>query len=311
MWWFKWKLSGYGPDKLPIFIEDPAVDLRVAPPFLNLSLSQPGTYYIGAFGSFSTGGFVSRRVPWVQPGCVGDGRDGRDRGHGRGRSALSTSTGAGAGGKRSSGTSHAAPASGSGTGGVSESSTAPTTGGALSGTQTPPAKAKATPTPAHTPPPCPHSHPHPYPYQFQPFAVVIPFANGSHAPLPANFAGGHIILPPIPGDIRLALRAETLNTAGVPTEKSGCSIFGVGIFLDSLGAPHVRCTPVGRTCGEPNEIKLTPIWVELNGRRQAPHRVRRRDGQVRPLGSTPFQPPAARLAGQLHAREQVRRAVGG
>ena len=34
----------------------------------------------------------------------------------------------------------------------------------------------------------------------------------------------------------------------------------------SLGgqAPHVRRTPMGRTCGEPNEIELTPIGVEFD-----------------------------------------------
>ena len=36
----------------------------------------------------------------------------------------------------------------------------------------------------------------------------------------------------------------------------------------SLGAPHVR--PMGHTCGEPNEIELTPIGVELNGSRRVP-----------------------------------------
>ena len=28
--------------------------------------------------------------------------------------------------------------------------------------------------------------------------------------------------------------------------------------MASLGPPHVRCTPMGRTCGEPDEIELTP-----------------------------------------------------
>ena len=36
-------------------------------------------------------------------------------------------------------------------------------------------------------------------------------------------------------------------------------------FLISFGSPRVRCTPVGRTCGEPHEIELAPIRVELNG----------------------------------------------
>ena len=32
--------------------------------------------------------------------------------------------------------------------------------------------------------------------------------------------------------------------------------FGWVLFLISSGSPHVRCTPMGRTCGEPNEIEL-------------------------------------------------------
>ena len=31
----------------------------------------------------------------------------------------------------------------------------------------------------------------------------------------------------------------------------------------SSGSPHVRCTPMGRTCGEPDEIGLTPMGVEI------------------------------------------------
>ena len=44
--------------------------------------------------------------------------------------------------------------------------------------------------------------------------------------------------------------------------------FGWVFFLISLGSPHVR--PMGRTCGEPNEIELTPIGVKLNGSRRVP-----------------------------------------
>ena len=36
-------------------------------------------------------------------------------------------------------------------------------------------------------------------------------------------------------------------------------------FLIPLGSPHVRCTPMVRACGEPDEIELTAIGVELNG----------------------------------------------
>jgi hypothetical protein len=35
--------------------------------------------------------------------------------------------------------------------------------------------------------------------------------------------------------------------------------------LISLGSPHVLRTHMVRTCGEPNDIELTPIRVELHG----------------------------------------------
>ena len=41
---------------------------------------------------------------------------------------------------------------------------------------------------------------------FQPLALVIPFANGTQPPLPRGFRGPHVVLPPIPGDARLALQ---------------------------------------------------------------------------------------------------------
>ena len=44
------------------------------------------------------------------------------------------------------------------------------------------------------------------------------------------------------------------------------------LFLISSGPTHVQCTPVGvhRTCGEPDEIGLTPMGVELNGTWRVP-----------------------------------------
>ena len=41
--------------------------------------------------------------------------------------------------------------------------------------------------------------------------------------------------------------------------------YRAGISLISLGSPHARYTPMGRMRGEPNEIGLTAIGVELNG----------------------------------------------
>ena len=36
-------------------------------------------------------------------------------------------------------------------------------------------------------------------------------------------------------------------------------------FLIPSGSPHVRCTPMERTRGEPDDIGLTPMGVKLNG----------------------------------------------
>ena len=37
--------------------------------------------------------------------------------------------------------------------------------------------------------------------------------------------------------------------------------------MTSSGSPHVRCTPMGRTCGEPDESGLTAMGVKSNGPR--------------------------------------------
>ena len=50
--------------------------------------------------------------------------------------------------------------------------------------------------------------------------------------------------------------------------KRAVTFSGRVFFLISVGSPHVR--PMGRTCGEPTEIELTPIGVELNGSGRAP-----------------------------------------
>jgi hypothetical protein len=41
---------------------------------------------------------------------------------------------------------------------------------------------------------------------FQPIAVTVPFANGTSTPLPRGFRGKSVVLPPIPGDCRLAIQ---------------------------------------------------------------------------------------------------------
>ena len=52
-------------------------------------------------------------------------------------------------------------------------------------------------------------------------------------------------------------------------KKSG-KFSGWVFFLISSGSPHVRCTPMGRTCGGPDEIGLTPMGVKLNGPGRVP-----------------------------------------
>ena len=54
-------------------------------------------------------------------------------------------------------------------------------------------------------------------------------------------------------------------------------------FLISPCSPHVR--PMGRTCGEPTEIKLTPIGVKLNGSGRVPAWCRGDDERVDARGS--------------------------
>ena len=59
---------------------------------------------------------------------------------------------------------------------------------------------------------------------FQPFAIVIPFANGTAPPLPKDFWGGHIRLAPIPGDARLALHPTGDNPFTTVTMFDGGTI---------------------------------------------------------------------------------------
>ena len=56
----------------------------------------------------------------------------------------------------------------------------------------------------------------------------------------------------------------------VPARKRAVIYFGWVFFLISSGSPHVRCTPVGRTRGEPDELGLTPMGVKLNGSGRVP-----------------------------------------
>ena len=63
-------------------------------------------------------------------------------------------------------------------------------------------------------------------------------------------------------DISLLLLAYDAP-AEYAIQKRAVIFYGWGFFLISSGSPHVR--PMGRTCGEPDEIELTPMGVKLNG----------------------------------------------
>ena len=56
-----------------------------------------------------------------------------------------------------------------------------------------------------------------------------------------------------------------MSTGAVRSRKRAVKCFGWVFFLISSGSPHVR--PMGRTCGEPDEIELTAMGVKLNGSR--------------------------------------------
>ena len=80
--------------------------------------------------------------------------------------------------------------------------------------------------------------------------------------------------------------------------KEAATFFGWVFLSISLDPPHVH--PVGRTCGEPTEIELTPVGVELSGTRRVPCRRRqgRRQRRSRPRRSSRvrWQPATARHA---------------
>ena len=61
------------------------------------------------------------------------------------------------------------------------------------------------------------------------------------------------------------LGQQAFTRMQVRSRKRAVNFFGWVFFLISSGSPHVR--PMGRTCGEPDEIELTAMGVELNGSR--------------------------------------------
>ena len=97
---------------------------------------------------------------------------------------------------------------------------------------------------------------------------------------------------------------------GTHREPSNSTPMGVNPI--SSGSPHVRCTPMGRTCGEPDEIKththpknitaLTTLFFFLVARRlpdgPAP-RGTRRDGAGLPDGPTAYPAAAGERQGNI------------
>ena len=72
VWWFRYRFAGYDSRMRPNFIEDPSIELRLLPPHMDLSVSEPGIYFVGIFGSFSgspegsCSGFVSHPAPMTK-----------------------------------------------------------------------------------------------------------------------------------------------------------------------------------------------------------------------------------------------------
>ena len=67
--------------------------------------------------------------------------------------------------------------------------------------------------------------------------------------------------------------------------KKSVIFFGWVFFLISSGSPHVR--PMGRTCGEPDEIELAPMGVQLHGSGTPPRRWVQRSGSTHSARHTP------------------------
>ena len=66
----------------------------------------------------------------------------------------------------------------------------------------------------------------------------------------------------LPRDLTLDPSTETLRIA--PGQQKSGNVFRVGIFLISVGSPHVLRAHMGHTCGEPNEIELTAAHRSLH-----------------------------------------------
>ena len=91
--------------------------------------------------------------------------------------------------------------------------------------------------------------------------------------------------------------------------KRAVIFFGWVFFLISPGSPHVR--PMGRTCGEPDEIELAAMGVELNGSCRERPRIGRRAWRVTrwcwPCRERPWMACRSASASCLPPRQPCRR----
>jgi hypothetical protein len=164
-WWFGYKYTGINKAGIAMFAEEHTIDMRLPAPNLDLSLSLPGIYYVGIFGSFGTGVSTTPAVERLATGqyapmlVIAD-------------IFLATILPDPCRQPESETCDWTQVSKGAPTGGYGfVSQRAPIVAINKAGTQT----------------------------TFQPFAVIIPFVNGTVPPLPVGFKGQHAILSAIPG----------------------------------------------------------------------------------------------------------------
>ena len=66
----------------------------------------------------------------------------------------------------------------------------------------------------------------------------------------------------------MVLSSQSSTATTLSSHRGPVIFFGRVFFLISSGgqAPHARCTPMRRACGEPDDIELAAIGVKLNTR---------------------------------------------
>ena len=66
-------------------------------------------------------------------------------------------------------------------------------------------------------------------------------------------------------DVLLVVAVDGLGHVLIAAMEWAAQNIGWVFFVISLARPHVRCTPMGRTCRRADGIELTPMRLELNG----------------------------------------------